>query len=156
MRIRRRAAGFAIGASLYLVAAQHATAHQAASASEPALRDVLLAGWTDTGQKLITLAEEFPENKYDFRPVPEVRTFADQLRHVAFWNIFVQKTARGEPIDGIRGIGIACAGSGDHDSSHIRPGREPDIADARGIQLPFGGAAVFRERTQPLSSTASS
>ena len=99
MRIRRRAAGFAIGASLYLVAAQHATAHQAASAPEPALRDVLLAGWTDTGQKLITLAEEFPEDKYDFRPVPEVRTFADQLRHVAFWNIFVQKTARGEPID---------------------------------------------------------
>jgi hypothetical protein len=45
------------------------------------------------------MAEEFPEDKYDFRPVAGVRTIADQLRHVAFWNLFVVKTARGEKID---------------------------------------------------------
>ena len=66
---------------------------------DPTLREVLLAQWTDIGEKVVKLAEEFPEDKYDFRPVPEVRTFADQLRHVAFWNLFVQKTARGEKID---------------------------------------------------------
>lgn len=66
---------------------------------DPTLRDVLLTQWTDIGEKVIKLAEEFPAEKYDFRPVPEVRTFADQMRHVAFWNQFVQKTARGEKVD---------------------------------------------------------
>ena len=99
MTIRTRAAGLAIGASLWLMVGPAASARQSAAAPEPALRDVLLAEWTGIGQKVIKLAEEFPEDKYDFRPVPEVRTFADQLRHVAFWNLFVEKTARGESID---------------------------------------------------------
>jgi len=46
------------------------------------------------------MAEEFPENKYDFRPVDAVRTFADVLRHIAFWNDYVAKAARGEKPDG--------------------------------------------------------
>jgi hypothetical protein len=66
----------------------------------PNVRDVLLGHWTDIGQKVVALAEEFPENKYDFKPVDGVRTFADQLRHVAFWNTYVAKTARGEKADG--------------------------------------------------------
>jgi len=35
----------------------------------------------------------------DFKPTPDVRTFADVMRHVAFWNLYVQKTARGEKLD---------------------------------------------------------
>ena len=66
---------------------------------DPVLRDVLLEQWTDIGEKIIKMAEEFPADKYDFRPTPEVRTFADVARHVAFWNLYVQKTARGEKID---------------------------------------------------------
>ena len=87
-------------ASLCLGAPHSASVQNAAPNPEPALREVLLAEWTGIGQKLVKLAEEFPEDKYEFRPVPEVRTFADQLRHVAFWNLFVEKTARGEKIDG--------------------------------------------------------
>jgi hypothetical protein len=41
------------------------------------------------------LASEFPENKYDYKPTPEVRTFAQQLLHVAFWNQWAVETARG-------------------------------------------------------------
>jgi len=70
-----------------------------AAKPDPVLRDVLLEQWTDVGEKLIKMAEEFPADKYDFRPKPEVRTFADVVRHVAFWNQYVQKTARGEKID---------------------------------------------------------
>jgi hypothetical protein len=66
---------------------------------ELSLRDVLLEQWTDIGEKVVKLAEEFPADKYDFKPVPEVRTFADQIRHVAFWNEFVEKSAKGEKID---------------------------------------------------------
>ena len=63
-------------------------------------RDALLRQWTDIGEKVVKLAEEFPDDKYEFRPVAGVRTFADQLRHVAFWNGFVAKSARGEKADG--------------------------------------------------------
>jgi uncharacterized damage-inducible protein DinB len=62
-------------------------------------REMLLVHWNDIGGKLIKLAEEFPEEKYNFKPAEGVRTFADQLRHVAFWNYFVAKTARGEKAD---------------------------------------------------------
>jgi uncharacterized damage-inducible protein DinB len=64
------------------------------------MRDVLLTRWSEIGDKMIKLAEEFPENKYDARPVPDIRSFADQLRHVAFWNKYVQKTLRREEADG--------------------------------------------------------
>jgi len=66
----------------------------------PTIRDVLLEHWSDIGEKVVKLAEEFPEDKYEFRPVAGVRTFGDQLRHVAFWNGFVAKNARGEKADG--------------------------------------------------------
>src|SRR5215211_8254444 len=64
------------------------------------MRDILVTRWSEIGDKMIKLAEEFPENEYDARPVPGVRSFADQLRHVAFWNRYVQKTLRREEADG--------------------------------------------------------
>ncbi len=63
-------------------------------------RDVLLAGWNEIGEKVVKLAEEFPEAKYEYKPVDTVRSFADVLRHVAFWNEYVAKAARGEKPDG--------------------------------------------------------
>jgi uncharacterized damage-inducible protein DinB len=64
------------------------------------MRDILVTRWSEIGDKMIKLAEEFPEDRYDARPVAEVRSFADQLRHVAFWNRYVQKTLRREEADG--------------------------------------------------------
>ena len=64
------------------------------------MRDLLITRWSEIGDKIVKLAEEFPESKYDARPVAEVRSFADQLRHVAFWNRYVQKTLRREEADG--------------------------------------------------------
>jgi uncharacterized damage-inducible protein DinB len=64
------------------------------------MRDILIARWSEIGDKTVTLAEEFPEEKYEFRPAAGVRSFADQLRHVAFWNAYVGKTLRGETADG--------------------------------------------------------
>jgi hypothetical protein len=40
------------------------------------------------------------QEEAEFRPVANIRTFADNLRHVAFWNGFVAKSARGEKADG--------------------------------------------------------
>ena len=67
---------------------------------EPTYRDVLLKQWVEIGEKIVKMAEDFPDDQYEFRPVPGVRTFGDQMRHVAFWNGFVAKSARGERPDG--------------------------------------------------------
>jgi len=73
--------------------------HAQAPKPDPVLRDVLLEQWSDVGEKIIKMAEDFPADKYEFRATKDVRSFADVLRHVAFWNIYVQKTALGEKID---------------------------------------------------------
>lgn len=54
--------------------------------------EVAVARWSDIADKIVTLAEEFPAEKYEDRPASGIRSFAEQLRHVAFWNGYVQKT----------------------------------------------------------------
>jgi uncharacterized damage-inducible protein DinB len=43
----------------------------------------VLEGWNDIGRKLIAIAEDLPEDKYDFKPNPDSRTFVQQLLHVS-------------------------------------------------------------------------
>jgi uncharacterized damage-inducible protein DinB len=64
------------------------------------MSNVLEARWTDIGDKIVALAESAPEESYDYRPVPEVRTFAEQLRHVAFWTDYLRDTLRGDSPNG--------------------------------------------------------
>lgn len=61
---------------------------------------VLSARWSEAGAKLVDLAEAFPAERYDLRPGPEVRSFAEQLRHVAFWNQWLGATLGGGQPDG--------------------------------------------------------
>ncbi|MFY9643840.1 MAG: DinB family protein [Terriglobales bacterium] len=56
---------------------------------------VLLENWNDIGRKLIAMAEDFPEDKYDFKPVPAERSFAEQLLHAANANHFFTNPALG-------------------------------------------------------------
>lgn len=60
-------------------------AQQAPPKSAPTLTlsQAALASWNEIGRKLVAMAEDFPEEKYDFRPNPAQRTFAEQLLHVA-------------------------------------------------------------------------
>lgn len=63
-------------------------------------KNVLAARWNETADKVVQLAEELPAQHYAFTPAPEVRTAAEQLRHVAFWNQYLAATLRGESPDG--------------------------------------------------------
>ena len=56
---------------------------------------VLLDSWNDIGRKLIAMAEDFPEDKYDFKATPAQRTFAEQLLHAANANYFFSNPAMG-------------------------------------------------------------
>jgi uncharacterized damage-inducible protein DinB len=55
----------------------------------------LLESWNDIGRKLIAMAEDFPEDKYDFKPNPAQRSFAEQLLHAAGANYFFINPVKG-------------------------------------------------------------
>jgi uncharacterized damage-inducible protein DinB len=59
----------------------------------------LISKWQQVNQKLAALAEEFPANKFDYRPADSVRTIAETLRHVAYWNQYVADKAQGTNAD---------------------------------------------------------
>src|SRR6266852_1173935 len=60
------------------------------------LSQSVLEQWNDIGRKLIAMAEDFPEDKYDFKPTPAQRSFAEQLLHAAGANYFFTNIAMGE------------------------------------------------------------
>src|SRR5580765_5530966 len=45
--------------------------------------DEMLDRWNDIGSKLIAMAQDFPEDKYDFKVQKDERTFALNLLHAA-------------------------------------------------------------------------
>ena len=68
-----------VGASLY---SQGQTQNQA---PRPSLSraDETLAMWNEIGNKLVAMAQDFPEDKYDFKLQKDQRSFAENLLHVA-------------------------------------------------------------------------
>jgi uncharacterized damage-inducible protein DinB len=60
-------------------------ADKAAPAPASAVEETL-GTWNEEGRKLVAMAEDFPEAKYDYKPSPEMRSFAEQLLHVASGN----------------------------------------------------------------------
>jgi uncharacterized damage-inducible protein DinB len=59
----------------------------------------LVSQWDQVSSKLQALAEAIPAQKFDFRPAEEVRTVAEVLRHVAFWNLYVADTLHDRKTD---------------------------------------------------------
>ena len=57
---------------------------------------VVLDSWNDVGRKLIAMAEDFPEDKYDFKPTPAQRSFAEQLLHAAGANYYFTNPVMGQ------------------------------------------------------------
>ena len=58
----------------------------------------VLDQWNDIGRKLIAMAEDFPEDKYDFKPAPSVRSFAERLIHAAHANYFFTNVVLGQQV----------------------------------------------------------
>ena len=54
--------------------------------------------FTNLSQKILAMAEDFPEDKYDYRPAPGLRSFGDVILHIASGNIFAAKAGRGENV----------------------------------------------------------
>ena len=56
----------------------------------------LLKQWNEIGRKLTAMAEDFPENRYDFKAAPSTGTFAERMIHGAAANYFFTNLALGQ------------------------------------------------------------
>jgi uncharacterized damage-inducible protein DinB len=79
-----RLAGFALamGLAVMPVLAQEAAKKEPPKPA-PSPSQAVLEQWNDIGRKLIAMAEDFPEDKYDYKPHADSRTFAAGLIHVS-------------------------------------------------------------------------
>jgi uncharacterized damage-inducible protein DinB len=78
------------------VSAQDAAKKDAAPKPALGLSQEVLEQWNGVGNKLIVMAQDFPEDKYDFKPTPAERSFAEQLLHAAGANYFFTNLVKGE------------------------------------------------------------
>jgi uncharacterized damage-inducible protein DinB len=81
--------------SIPIVNAQSAPPKDTAPRPPESPSQNLLNAWNYTGHKLIAMAEDFPEDKYDFKPNPAQRSFAEQLLHAAGGNYFFINQVKG-------------------------------------------------------------
>ena len=92
MRAKLAAAFLTLALTLMMIgapaAAQDTTKKDAPPKPAVSPTQALLDSWNDVGRKLIAMAEDFPEDKYDFKPTPAQRTFAEQLLHAANSNYY--------------------------------------------------------------------
>jgi hypothetical protein len=52
----------------------------------------VLENWNDIGKRLVTMAEDWPEDKYAYKLKPEMRSFQEVLLHVAGSNYDILNT----------------------------------------------------------------
>src|SRR4030081_250268 len=60
--------------------------------------DEVLDRWNDIGSKLIAMAQDFPEDKYDFKVQKDQRTFAENILHVASFDYIVATKISGSQV----------------------------------------------------------
>jgi uncharacterized damage-inducible protein DinB len=89
-------AAAAFAAAIFTLPAPSQDAKNAAVKPADSPSQAVLAAWNDIGRKLIAMAEDFPEDKYDFKPTPAQRSFAEQLLHASGVNYFFTNVVRGE------------------------------------------------------------
>jgi uncharacterized damage-inducible protein DinB len=88
----------AIVAAFAVPSAAQTTGAGYADALSPSLASVAKAMHATIRGNLAQAAEAMPAEEYEFRPTPEVRTFAQVIGHVINANLFFCSQAAGEPM----------------------------------------------------------
>ncbi len=88
-------------AALLAVVAGASAAQEAAKKTEapkpaPSPSQAVLEQWNDIGRKLIAIAEDLPEDKYEYKPNPDSRSFVAQLLHASAAMYFFTDVAQGK------------------------------------------------------------
>ena len=97
MKMTRQLRVFFVAMLFVLPAYAQDSAKKAASPNLTASPSAaLLKQWNEIGRKLIAMAEDFPENKYDFKAAPTTGTFAERMIHGAAAGYFFTNIALGQ------------------------------------------------------------
>src|SRR5271170_7511129 len=84
------------GYSIVLTLAASVAQAQPAKPATPAQN--MSQYFTGVNQQVLEMAKDFPEDKYQFRLKPEMRSFGDVIVHVASGNVYAAKAGRGEKV----------------------------------------------------------
>jgi uncharacterized damage-inducible protein DinB len=99
-----------LGAALMSLVAAFAPTYSAAPAARPqdsaqkkeapkavaTESQIVLAQWNEIGRKLIAIAEDLPEDKYDYKPNHDSRSFVGQLLHATASMYYFTDPAQGQ------------------------------------------------------------
>jgi uncharacterized damage-inducible protein DinB len=99
--MKRIVVSFVLAAFCGLMIGSSATRAQQAAAKNPGPEKILLQNWNGIGDRIIAMAEDWPADKYDYRPNDKVRTFGQILAHLASSNYYATNPALGKSTDGI-------------------------------------------------------
>jgi uncharacterized damage-inducible protein DinB len=84
MKMLRWVAGLALATGLaVLPLLAQETAKKEPPKPAPSPSQAVLEKWNEIGRKLVAIAEDLPEDKYDYKPNPDSRTFEALLLHVS-------------------------------------------------------------------------
>jgi uncharacterized damage-inducible protein DinB len=61
--------------------------------------DAVRGYFASVNRRVLEMAKEFPEDKYDYRLKPEMRSFGAVIVHVASGNVYAAKAGRGEKVN---------------------------------------------------------
>jgi hypothetical protein len=67
--------------------------------SPPPTAESVRGHFASINRKVLAMAKGFPEDKYDFKLEPEMRTFHDLIVHIASGNIYAAKAGHSENVN---------------------------------------------------------
>ena len=87
---------FAIGMLAFPARAQQTAKKTIPTNAATGASEAVIRQWNEIGRKLVDMAEDFPEDKYDFKASPSTKTFAERLIHAAASNYYFTNLAVGQ------------------------------------------------------------
>jgi len=69
-----------------------------AQTKTPTAAETLKRNFDYINNKVVTMAEDFPADKYDYKLKPEMRSFGSVIVHLASGNIYAAKAGKGEKV----------------------------------------------------------
>ena len=88
----------ALLASIGMGSPTEVQAQNQAPAPAKSRSEEMLGRWNDIGNKLVAMAKDFPEDKYDYKLQKDQRTFAENLLHAAALHFVVMRWISGSNI----------------------------------------------------------
>ena len=140
---------------LFLASFALAQAAPAKETPKPALTPSaeVLSTWNDIGRRLVDMAEDFPEDKYDFKTTPAQRSFAENLLHVS--------SDYCREISAIKGSQVGPAITPDKDFARAEYKTKADVvkllkqavADGASVIKDQGDAGLIKESKNPYDGS---